>query len=258
MENQNYRLFVAFAAEDRYTVAEPIVYHLKNYGVHTWYDRHNLLLGDKRRQKNLEEGAKECSYACIIISENTKFSVCAMEEIEIIKKRYFEGDVTVFPVFYEISPASIPLSLSWTKDLIYKEVNKRSGTREVCNHISCRISENMLMPHHIRNIRDCISWLPSYVPSIRDILCSYIKADHANVNSKISLLYAAYLVMRNTITFPNSAEVDFACHVFNRLFAETQLNISVDYREIWLLENSMCILANCLLTCGIQYLNDNP
>ena len=29
----NSHIFICFAAEDRYTIAEPIVYHLKNYGL---------------------------------------------------------------------------------------------------------------------------------------------------------------------------------------------------------------------------------
>lgn len=45
------KVFVCFAAEDRYTIAEPVVYHLKNYGIDTWYDRHNLLVGDNRIEK---------------------------------------------------------------------------------------------------------------------------------------------------------------------------------------------------------------
>ena len=57
-------VFVGFSAEDRYTIAEPIVYHLKNYGISTWYDRQKLLLGDNRTEKNLIDGAGRSTYAC--------------------------------------------------------------------------------------------------------------------------------------------------------------------------------------------------
>ena len=31
------QIFLGFAAKDRYTVAESLLYHLENYGVPVWY-----------------------------------------------------------------------------------------------------------------------------------------------------------------------------------------------------------------------------
>ncbi len=252
MGDNDHRLFIAFAAEDRYTIAEPLVYHLKNYGVNTWYDRHTLLLGDNRRNKNLEEGARASSYACIIISKYTADSVCAVEEIDIIRQRYFANDVIVFPVLYEISPNDIPNVFYWVKEIIYKEVNRKSGTRETCNHIACKISENMLLHHPVNSISKMMSLLPAHMKLIRAILCSYNKIDHANINSRVSLLYATSLIMNHTTSFPDNAEVRFAQQLFNRLFSETQLSIAIDYREIWLLENALCLLANYYLAANAE------
>lgn len=42
------QIFLGFAAKDRYTVAESLLYHLENYGVPVWYDRHDLIIGDNR------------------------------------------------------------------------------------------------------------------------------------------------------------------------------------------------------------------
>ena len=70
-----YQVFVGFAAEDRYLIAEPIVYHLKNYGIPTWYDRHRLLLGDNHKEKCMINGAGKSTY------ENTP-----EELIEVINK----------------------------------------------------------------------------------------------------------------------------------------------------------------------------
>lgn len=133
------KVFICFAAEDRYKIAEPIVYHLKNYGIDTWYDRHVLLMGDDRIAKNLDEGASQCGYAVIILSSDTRQSVCAMEEISILRQRYEKGDVTIFPILYEISPADIPSTLQWVQQLIYKEVSRNSGTLEICNHIAAEL-----------------------------------------------------------------------------------------------------------------------
>ena len=55
-EGMKDKVFICFAAEDRYEIVEPIVYHLKNYGIPVWYDRYTLLMGDNRVQKNLYDG----------------------------------------------------------------------------------------------------------------------------------------------------------------------------------------------------------
>ena len=80
------RLFICFASEDRYRITEPIVYHLKNYGINIWYDRYSLVMGDHRIKKNLIDGAMKCKYVIAIISEYTAASKCAMEELSIIKE----------------------------------------------------------------------------------------------------------------------------------------------------------------------------
>ena len=59
---ENLTVFICFSAKDRYTIAEPIVHHLKNYGIDIWYDRYAMVLGDNRIEKNLKEGAENCNY----------------------------------------------------------------------------------------------------------------------------------------------------------------------------------------------------
>lgn len=249
MIDRSHQLFVGFAAEDRYTIAEPIVYHLQNYGINTWYDRHSLLIGDNRRKKNLEEGAGESAYACIVISEHTSASNCAMEEFAIIEKRFRNGEVTVFPVLYELFPEDIPNELLWIKEIIFKEVSRSSGTREICNHIACRISADLLINHPYKCIADVLATPHVPPPTVHAILHSYQEVDCANLNSRISLLYAAYLSILHLNLISSNPASNLAVQIFERLFSETRLNLSVDYRELRLLENAMCILINqCLDT----------
>lgn len=72
----------------------------------------------------------------------------------------------------------------------------------------------------------------------------YLQIDHANLNSRISLLYAAYLVITDTKRINANSITNMVSCVFDRLFSETRLNLPVDYRELWLLENSLCILID--------------
>lgn len=245
-----FQVFIGFAAEDRYDIAEPIVYHLKNYGVPIWYDRYMLLMGDNRQTKNFVEGIENSRYACFVISRHTKDSVCAMEELLAIRERYYQRKMTVFPILYEISPSELPVDLFWITQLIFKEVNKSSGTREICNHIICRISQDILNEDcfKIKCLQDIISANNLSIPLFsRAILSSYLNVDQSNLNARISLLYAAFLTISMSIDFPQNVTLHMVYKVYEHLFSETKLNLPIDYRELWLLENCLCILINYYL-----------
>lgn len=85
------------------------------------------------------------------------------------------------------------------------------------------------------------------MPSTKAILYSYLNIDHNNLNSRISLLYAAFLTIKQSIELPNDTIVYMVTKIYERLFSEIKLNLSIDYRELWLLENSICILINYYL-----------
>lgn len=246
------RIFACFAAEDRYMIAEPIVYHLKNYGINIWYDRQALLLSDNRREKNLDDGARKSMYAIVIISKHTADSICTMEELTIIEERYHKGNVIVFPILYEITPDEIPSKLQWIKELIFKEVDRHSGTREICNHIACKITNDLLNKGRCKNILDVINISSIKLPIVlHELLKSYQGIDNENLNSRVSLLYASYLVISVKLTNLNPT-THMISKIFERLYSETRLNLDIDYRELWLLENSICILVNYYMDYCIE------
>ncbi len=247
MDSSTQKLFICFSAQDRYQIVQPIVYHLKNYGVNVWYDRYEMVMGDDRYEKNIVEGAGGCRYAVIILSSNTINSVCATEEIKILESRYYKNDVVIFPVLYELKPCDIPPVFGWIKNMIFKEVNHSTGTLEVCNHIACKITQDMLVNCKYRTIVEIIKSNLQLPKSVNTLLNKYIQIDSGNLNSRIALLYAIYTIVQSDDIAANF-QCDIPTKVFDRLFSETLLNLAVDYREIWLLENSLCILIDYYVT----------
>lgn len=248
MENFSKKLFICFSAKDRYDIVQPVVYHLKNYGIHVWYDRYEMVMGDDRIEKNLGEGAERCKYALIILSENTIQSWCATEEIKILESRYNRNEVIIFPVLYELKPSNIPPVFGWIRKLIFKEADRTTGTLEICNHIACKITQDMLNCCKYRTIKE-ITYADLPLPrSVGSLLNKYIQIDHANLNSRVAVLYGAYIIFAESCDLTMVPLCEVPTNVFDRLFTETLLNLTVDYRELWLLENSLCILANYYCT----------
>lgn len=56
----------------------------ENYGYETWYDYHELILGDKKREKNFEKAIQTCDFFVIIYSNNFLNSPCAVNEESLI------------------------------------------------------------------------------------------------------------------------------------------------------------------------------
>lgn len=247
MKNFSKKVFICFSAKDRYNVAQPVVYHLKNYGIDIWYDRYEMVMGDDRFKKNIEEGAGKCGYALIILSPNTIESLCATEEIKTLESRYLKKEITIFPVLYEIKPCDIPAKFKWVNNLIFKEINRTTGTLEICNHIACKITQDMLISCKYKTIKEIVYANLPLPNTVNSLLNRYIKIDNANLNSRVALLYATYLIIVESNNLSISSLCEIPTKVFERLFTETLLNLTIDYREFWLLENSMCILVECYL-----------
>lgn len=202
-------------------------------------------MGDNRIEKNLNEGVSKCKYALIILSKDTGQSVCAMEEISILERKYHANDVTLFPVLYELSPEDIPYTLQWIKKLIYKEVDRSTGTLEVCNHIACKITSDILEKCQYQCIMDFLNHCESLLsPIVNKLLYSYQAIDCENLNSRVTLLYATYLEIIHAKNIYADSTITIVTKTFERLFSETRLNLAIDYRELWLLENCICILIN--------------
>ena len=244
MENVENNLFICFSAKDRYKTVQPIVYHLKNYGINIWYDRYKLVMGDNRIEKNIVDGASKCKYALIVLSQDTVNSICATEEIKILESRYYKNDVVIFPVLYELNPKDIPPVFCWVKDLIFKEVDRSSGTLEICNHIACKITQDMLKTSKFKTITDVINSNLPLPKAAKYLLQKYTYIDNANLNSRVSLLYATYTIIQAENLLETLPNCEIPIKVFERLFNETLLNLSIDYREMWLLENSLCVLID--------------
>ncbi|MCI9379404.1 MAG: hypothetical protein HFI06_13075 [Eubacterium sp.] len=190
----------------------------------------------------MEEGAGKCGYALIVLSPNTINSVCATEEINILKSRYYKKEIIVFPVLYELKPCDIPPKFGWISNLIFKEVNRTTGTLEICNHIACKITNDIIDNCRYKTIEEIVNSNLNLPKPIKSLLEKYTKIDNANLNSRVALLYATYIIIVESYNLAIAVLCEVPTKAFERLFTETLLNLTVDYRELWLLENSMCIL----------------
>lgn len=141
-----------------------------------------------------------------------------------------------------MKPCDIPPKFGWISNLIFKEVNRTTGTLEICNHIACKITNDMIDNCRYKTIEEIVNSNLNLPKPIKSLLEKYTKIDNANLNSRVALLYATYIIIVESYNLAIAVLCEVPTKAFERLFTETLLNLTVDYRELWLLENSMCIL----------------
>lgn len=240
-------IFIGYANADRYTVVESIVFHLKNWGFHTWYDFHNMYLGDNREKINFEYGIGKSNYIIFIISHNTFSSNCAKEELLYVREKFESGKIVFFPILYEMTADELPREYFWLQKIIYNETSKVSGTFYVVNQIIERMLLDIKNNFKYNNINSLSHKLEqageSYIAKLLETL-DHIDLD--NYNARMGILYAIYIFIYNTIkTIPEFPL--FGQKVIERIFTLTRLNITIDHLTYGIFQDTIIIDINYYL-----------
>lgn len=240
-------VFFCFSSKDRLQIVEAILFHITNYELPVWYDRHKMLMGDDRDYKNFEEGVGQSKYAVVIVSPNALESICAREEMNMIHKRHADGEMTVFPIFYNVKASELPEGLRWMTKLVYKELNPSTDAYSACNHIICRVLLDELEKYKIRSINRYLE-LYGHNPAlsyITKLLKSYCRISDDNRNAQIALLYASCLYIQEHYNLKDIPAFYYAG--VDRLFDYTRLHLPIDLRETLIFERLTLLLINAAL-----------
>lgn len=235
-------IFLCFANADRYSIAEPVLYHFENFGIPMWYDRHSLVIGDNREKINFKEGIISQLYCVLIITRNIESNVCANEEIEIVKSRYELGKMCVFPILYNITADELPTKYCWMKEIIYREVTDDSGTLMTVSSIVYRYLKDKLksLPYkHLYEAQDSLT--DNY---LCHLLKMYYSIDNNNLNAKMSILYCINYYIHSKI---DTLLPLYCTKPFELLFSKTKLNIDIDFKELSILET--CVMLSLKESC---------
>ena len=240
-------MFFCFSSGDRYTAVKSCLYHLKNYGIPVWYDYHELILGDAKREKNFEYAIKTNRYFLIIYSTHFFNSPCALEE----EKRIFDElslrDIVIFPLLYNIKFNDLPTPYkNKLENYIYNEIDDKSGTVSSINQIVTKILIDKinntsfdLTPSLSTYNNSCVS--DKYIVNLLD---AYNKLANENFNARIAILFclSEYIKSHDLVR-----EQSFAFKIIEYLFSFSRLNIPYNHKELIIAELSIIIILNSII-----------
>lgn len=230
-------IFLCFSSLDRYTIVKSCLYHLKNYGYNTWYDYHELILGDKKKEKNFEKAIQSCDYFIIIYSNNLLKSPCAITEEMLIFSEADKRNITIFPLLYNIKFDELPFEIQTKiENLIYNEVTDNTGCIASVNQIVTKLLLDEMGYDELNFTPYLTSSLIEQMNDnyLRIILADYLNLAKDNFNARICILYCAYRYIRE---FYKSIQIpEHYCRTIEYLSHYTKLNIAYNHKELIIVE----------------------
>ena len=231
-------IFLCFSSDDRYTIVESILYHLKNYGLTIWYDYHRLILGDNKVKENIENGIKKSKYVIWILSQSFFTCECGQMELEQIKQLHKCNELHIFPILYNLKASELPADYKWVKDLIYNELTESSGSLPTCNQIVCKILKDEIENNGYIKLSKC----NGFDEYSNCLVNTYFELDERNLNSKISTLY--YLYKYISFKFESQENTTHFQKIMEYLYKVTKLNLSISFKELIIAEYVITIMLN--------------
>ena len=235
-------IFICFSHVERYIVAQSLSYHLKNYGYKIWYDYDELFIGDDGDYLNLDRGLYKSRYVVVIISHALFESPCAISELEQIYELLKNKKIVVIPILYNITAKDVPEKFQWINDIIYTEITTEKGTLDVATQISAKYLEDIIRDSGINRLDSVIIKPGKYSDYLTSLISCYLKIDSNNINARIATLYNMYLFLYNF--FDLSDVPSYCCKSIDYIYEKTNLNLSINFKELSILENSITILLN--------------
>ena len=240
-------MFICFSSGDRNTVVKSCLYHLKNYGINVWYDYHELILGDKKREKNFEYAIKNNNYFIVIYSENFFNSPCAVEEEKLIFDEFSKRNIQIFPLLYNIKFSQIPIAYqNKLENLIYNEIDHSTGTLNSINQIVTKflidkINNSALDSTPSLDDIDIQVKTDSY---LSEILTTYKKLDKKNFNARISIMYCItkYIDLNYDVK-----DNKYLFKILYYLFNYTFLSVEFNHKEIIISELALIIILRTIM-----------
>lgn len=235
-------LFLCFNINDREIIAEPLLQHLRSFGFHVWYDRKDIFLGDNRYHENIVNGAgnPKIRYAVVILTKNFDKGHFCKEELALLKQRWINKSVTIFPVIYDLDANSIQDEYKWLLSLVCKFVNRKEESIYASYHIVAKITHDLLSGKKFNTLRSYIQ--KGSHPFLVKLLITYDSIDKLNYNARMTALYFIFLYIFDHNDLKTVEP--FYYKGFDKLFSFTKLNISTDKRELQILENLLALLLS--------------
>jgi len=170
-------IFISFSGTAREEYAIKFLNFLNRYGLHCWYDQHELLLGDFLEKNIICHGIETAEYCILIINKSYLSRQWPCEEAIILYDRLKDRkEYVIFPILLDISKEDVMDSkLAFILEIKYQFLH----TGEPIDTIAFQILNRIFYDIHRRYKFQTIDMVINYFNrlTLTDSICIYNTLD---------------------------------------------------------------------------------
>lgn len=153
-------IFLSFSGEAREKYAIKFLDFFNKFGIHCWYDQHELLLGDPLKETIITKGIETVDYCILIINKIFLTRKWPCEEAERLYKRFeTKKDCVIFPILLDLKKEDLKNSrLEFLLNIKYQFLSSEQNIFNIGFQILNRIFFDITRQYHFNNIDDVLSY----------------------------------------------------------------------------------------------------
>lgn len=153
-------IFISFSGQAREEYAIKFLNFFNKYGLHGWYDQHELLLGDVLNETITKEGIERADYCLLIINKTYLARNWPCEEaIRLYNRFKSEQNYVIFPILLDITKEEIKNSkLNFLLQIKYQFLHSGDTIENIGLQILNRIFFDMVRKKAIFSFESALTY----------------------------------------------------------------------------------------------------
>lgn len=153
-------IFISFSGIARKEFALEFLNFFNKYGLHCWYDQHELFLGDDLKRTIIKSGIETADYCILIINKTYLSREWPCEEAKkLYKTLEIRKDFAIFPILLDITKEDmINSELSFLLNIKYQFLHTGENISPIGLQILNRIFHDIVMQSKFKGIDDALHY----------------------------------------------------------------------------------------------------
>lgn len=209
-------IFISFSGIAREQFALKFLDFFNAYGLHCWYDQHELLLGDLLKETIISEGIEKAQYCILIINKTYLERNWPCTEAKILYEKL--NKEVIFPILLDISKDDLKQSkLSFLLNIKYQFIKTNENIDLVAMQIMNRIFHDMTLKLKLNSMAKVIQYfkrLPfSNSIDIYNALQTYNHLNETNYRDRTVFLICLIRLFNNNSFDKTVRQISY--HLYN-------------------------------------------
>ena len=190
-------IFISFSGEAREQYAIQFMNFFNKFGLHCWYDQHELFLGDMLEKTIIEKGINLADYSVLIINKTYLERNWPCEEaVKLYNRSENENNCIIFPILLDITKEELAeSSLSFLLNIKYQFLSSGNKIDNIAFQIMNRIFIDIVNQCKFKTFNDAIYFFKRLTLkdniNIYNALNSIKNFQETNYKDKTCLLYTS-------------------------------------------------------------------